>query len=665
MAVRFFHPGIIILGLALTAALMITAFLLRKKNRRRITVRAANTERFRATEAYRKKRLESMAYRAVLTAGLVLALVSALILAARPYQKKAVKEDVTKTDIFLCMDISSSGVQGLSGFVEEFGKLVRELDGDQIGISLFNTSSIQYVPVTEDYDFVIQRLEELAAYFRAADEFKTEYADRYAFAHEIPQDKRARFDELNAVLSAFDRGTTAGYEKKGTSVIGEGLASCLFSFPELMTEARPRIILFVTDNIPEPLDDPLVTLEDAAKMCAYDGVIVHGIYPAAGQEDRTDQAKAEMKAAAEAAGGMFFDLANDNEAERILDEVRNTGHKHSKTVTYSRDEDTPEIWTALLFAGLALALAALVFLVVKTRGQLFKSWKTGQKAAALAVLLAAAACAALIAVRPVREDVNAEIRTTNLDVCFAVDTTISMWAEDYHGEEKRMDGVKEDIARIMDGLPGSSFSMLRFDNGVQVLAPYVRSVAVVEGCAEHISIPAYSTATGSSINTVHDALASMIRASKQKSGDRKTVVFLMSDGEITDGSELMSFHDLEAGIDDGAVLGYGTDEGGRMNYPGQGYLRDTARGEDARSVIDEGNLTAVARDLGLMYVHRRGEDAGDLNRVLERIRRLSMVTALQNGERTGWAETYHYFAAILALILMGCLFRLLRRGSLL
>ena len=102
-----------------------------------------------------------------------------------------------------------------------------------------------------------------------------------------------------------------------------------------------------------------------------------------------------------------------------------------------------------------------------------------------------------------------------------------------------------------------------------------------------------------------------------------------------------------------------------MNYPGQGYLRDTARGEDARSVIDEENLTAVARDLGVMYLHRQGEGAGELDLLLKRIRHLSRVTALQSGERTGWAETYHYFAAILALILMGCLFRLLRRGSLL
>ena len=41
---------------------------------------------------------------------------------------------------------------------------VSGLDGDRIGISLFNTSSVQYVPMTDDYDFVLRRLEELETY---------------------------------------------------------------------------------------------------------------------------------------------------------------------------------------------------------------------------------------------------------------------------------------------------------------------------------------------------------------------------------------------------------------------------------------------------------------------------------------------------------------------
>ena len=665
MAIRFFNPGWIILGAVLAALCAAAALALRRRERRRAKIRAANTERFRALPAYRRKRLESIAVRAVLTAALAAGLICSLLLAARPYEREPVKEEITRKDVFLCVDISSSGCAGLDGFVEGLRDQVPALDGDQIGIYLFNTSGMQYVPVTEDYAFVAQKMDDLAAYFRAAEEFRRDYADRYDRVQQIPPGKRARYEELNAVLSAFDRGTTAGYEIKGTSAIGEGLASCLFSFPELHTEERPRIILFVTDNLPEYIGDPLVTLEEVADMCAYDRVTVYGVYPAVPEGEETSSAKAQMKAAVESTGGAFFELGNAAEAEQIFPEILNRARTASKTVTAVRDTDVPEVWTAILLAALVLCAAAAVYPLARAGRRAFAAVPLRRKLASAAVLLLAAACAAMIAVRPLRLDADAEIRTTNLDVCFAVDTTISMWAKDYDGEQPRMAGVKEDIAEIMEALPGSSFSLIRFDNGAQTLAPYISNTAALEDCVGQIGIPAYSTAEGSSLNTAHDAVGAMLRASEQKSGTRKSILFLMSDGEITDGSELIRFSDLESGVDDGAVLGYGTAAGGRMNYPGKGYLQDTGTGAEARSAIDESNLKTVAGDLGINYVSRQQKGSYALSQLLARIRRLSRDTALQDGDRTGWQETYYYWAGMLALILMGCLYRLLRRGSLL
>ena len=664
---KFFAPEWIILGLAVTAALVITALVLRRKRVRRARLRAANTARFRALPAYRRKKLESLLYRTALTAGLIASLAAAVLLAARPYESNTVQEEIDAKDIFLCMDVSASSCQGVAGFVEEFRDMVPALEGDQIGISLFNTSSMQYVPVTDDYRFLLQRLDELAAYFSAADEFRRDYTDVYSFVHEIPESRRARYEALNAVLSAFDRGTTAGYEVKGTSIVSEGLASCLFSFPELYTQPRPRIILLVTDNLPQCVGEPLTTLAEAAQMCAYNDVVVYGIYPAveaADTEAETGLAKDGLKAAAEATGGMFFDLGGSAGPAEILEEIRKREKTVSKTVIAMQDMDRPEGWRVLLFTGLGVALAALLFLLIKN-GRLFRAWPARKIAAAAAVFAASAACAVLIGIRPMRVDRSMDIRTTNLDVCFAVDTTISMWAEDFDGQEQRMDGVRADVNRIITALPGSSFSLVRFDNGAQVMAPYIRNITVVQDCMDAIDPPSYAIAEGSSPNIVHDTLASMIKASKEKEGARKTIVFLFSDGEITNGLSLMRFNDLEGGIDQGAVLGYGTADGGRMQYPGIGYLRDTTRRTDARSVIDEANLKSIAKDLGVSYLHRERKETLQLDQVLNRIRRLSLNTSLKNGDRTGWKETYYYFARILALILAGCLFRLIRRGSLL
>ena len=672
MAVKFYNPGLIVFGLILCAALAAIALVLRKKQPRRKGIRAANTARFRALPAYRRKRTESVIFRSVLAAGLVISIAASLLLAARPYKRDTVRDDVNRRDIFLCMDISSSSANGCSKLVKEVEELVQGLNGDQIGISLFNTSSVQYVPVTDDYDFALQRLQELEKYFEAEEEFAEKYADKYEYVYEIPESERARYEELNAVMAAFDKGTTAGYEMKGTSAVGEGLASCLFSFPELYDTERTRIILFVTDNIPNYIGQPLATLEDAAAMCTEDGVKVYGIYPGtkatAGEEAAAvdpENAKAQMKDAVESTGGMFYDYETSMSAEEILSEIQRLEQTDSKTVVATQDMDQPEVWSWILLAGIGLVCACLIFLLVRSGAGIFRGWSLRRKIGTGVFAAAAAACVALIFVRPMRMDASAEIRTSNLDVCFVVDTTISMWAEDYNGQQKRFEGVKSDIAQIMDALPGSSFSLIRFDNGAEILTPYTQNINAITESLDTMSMPTYATAQGSTLNAAYTALEAMIKASEERPGTRRTIVFLFSDGETTDGSELMSFQPLENGVDDGCILGFGTARGGRMNYPGKGYIQNPATGTDARSKIDEANLESIARDLGLNYLHQENAGSAKLSQVLNRIRVLSRDTALRAGDRTGWEETYYYFAGILAMLLAACLFRLCRRGNVL
>ena len=48
--------------------------------------------------------------------------------------------------------------------------------------------------------------------------------------------------------------------------------------------------------------------------------------------------------------------------------------------------------------------------------------------------------------------------TCDIDVLFVVDNTISMLAEDYDGDGRRMDAVKADCQYIMEQFSGASFS---------------------------------------------------------------------------------------------------------------------------------------------------------------------------------------------------------------
>ena len=267
-----------------------------------------------------------------------------------------------------------------------------------------------------------------------------------------------------------------------------------------------------------------------------------------------------------------------------------------------------------------------------------------------------------VGLRPMYLSPDAEIRTNNLDVAFVVDTTISMWAEDHKGGT-RMDGVQKDIRLIMDALPGSSFSVISFSNGAEILTPFTQDIVSVSDIVSNLDMPSFTTSRGSSLNTAFEALRITAESAAAKKGNRKTIVFLFSDGETTDGSTLMSFSELHGLVDNGAVLGYGTAAGGRMNYPGRGYIKNMSDGTIALSHIDEDALNKVAGDLGLLYINETNDMGSALSTRLQMIRLMSRDAFFAEGIRTGYLETYHYFAGFVGLLLLVWLFLTIYRGG--
>ena len=649
-----------IIGGILCAAVCAAAFFLRRKPDRGRALKAANTKRLKMSPLYQRRLMEVRILRFLSVLAIIIAFLAALFLTARPYRRETVRNTVTRKDIFLCIDLSASNYEGVQELVEAFSGTVSGLDGDRVGISIFNTSSIQYVPMTDDYSFVLQRLDSLSEYLAAAEEFSVNYASKYDSVYDIPEAERPRYEELNRIMAAFDEGITAGYEIKGTSAIGEGLASCLFSFPELNTEDRTRIILFLTDNHEELLDAPLVTLSDAAEMCAVDNVAVFGIYHGSGAEDEAAQVeKEEMQAAVEQTMGQFYDSGGSLTAEEILEDIRSRETALTNTATSVKNEDEPGIWIPILAAGVALLTIVTLYSIIR-RG--IRRGSPARKLTALLLLAVMIAGVAMVWYRPKYHSSSTDIITSNLDVALVVDTTISMWAED-HGKGTRMDGVKKDIDRIMNKLPGSSFSLIRFDNGAEILTPYTQDINLIHEILDEFHMPAYSTATGSSPNTAHEAMKAVLQSAAARQGNRRTIVFFFSDGETTDGSSLMSFADLSGMINDGAVMGYGTEKGGRMYYPGRGYITDTSRGTDARSVMDEGALRQIAEDLDIAYVNRTSGPAHAFEGKLESVRLMSRDAAVSDENAPSDKETYHYFAMLIAVLLLAWLFLTIYRGG--
>ena len=178
-----------------------------------------------------------------------------------------------------------------------------------------------------------------------------------------------------------------------------------------------------------------------------------------------------------------------------------------------------------------------------------------------------------------------------------------------------------------------------------------------------LSMPSYATSRGSSLNTSYEALHMMVESAARKEGERKTVVFLFSDGETTNGDALQSFKDLGRLVDSGAVLGYGTESGGAMYYPGRGYIRNSSNGDKALSRIDETTLRQIAGDLSVPYINETKDTGNSLAGRLQSVRLMSRQAAFATGNREGYTETYHYFAMFVEFLLLVWMYLTICRGG--
>ena len=267
-----------------------------------------------------------------------------------------------------------------------------------------------------------------------------------------------------------------------------------------------------------------------------------------------------------------------------------------------------------------------------------------------------------IGLRPVIVDEEYEFSTKNLDVLFVVDTTLSMWAEDYNGQNMRMDGVIDDAEYIINELAGSNFALVTFDDKANVLSPFTQDFHYIENLLSTLYSPDSETATGSDLSLPYKDIESLLLSSSRKE-NRKTIVFYFSDGEITNGSELASYEDLAQYVDDGAVFGYGTESGGKMKDGSWGYIYDYETHQDAVSRIDEENLKLVAEDLGIScYNVNDGNSA--IKGGIELIKQSSKTIVEKGLGAEVFKDIYYYFAIILALVLVWELVVIVRKGRL-
>lgn len=244
-------------------------------------------------------------------------------------------------------------------------------------------------------------------------------------------------------------------------------------------------------------------------------------------------------------------------------------------------------------------------------------------------------------------DVEVSTKRIDANVFFVIDNTISMAANDCADGTTRMDALKADCNNITGSLSGARFSLITFANISKLVFPLTESTSFVNSCIKGIGVTDELYAKGSSMNICKDMLVELVKAAHEKNTG-KVIVFFISDGEITNGDTLDSFKEAAKYIDGGAVLGYGTSKGGNM-YIKDYFSDDLVVIEDkseypykkAVSKIDEENLKAIAKDMGIEYINMTTENK--LDTVIDNIKKDTALLGDEDSRLDGYKDIYFIF----------------------
>ncbi|MGN7200034.1 VWA domain-containing protein [Arthrobacter sp. SAFR-044] len=594
----------------------------------------AHADRLTALPAYQAALRRHRRWLAAAGTACAVLLVSTAVAAARPADVTTIRPEQHNRDIMLCLDASGSMSSADAAVVDVFAGLAKKFDGERIGLTIFDSSAIQVFPLTDDY----------------------------AYAQEQLQDAKDAFDGKPG-SSGFLDGTWNG---RGSSLIGDGLASCLNSFPGLTGRppraageatdggsipARSRSVVMATDNFLS--GEPIMTLDQAAQMAKERSVHVYALNP--GDLDYGSgpgQPGAQLRAAAESTGGAYYALDSPDLVPGIVaavEQTETTAIQGAPRAVFSEVPGLP-LGVALLSG---VVLCAVLWRLQRTPLRR-RAWL--RRATIVLLLLAAA-------LRPSLPGGSVQAATADLNVFFVVDTTPSMVAEDYGNGAPRLEGVRKDIKAIAEELPGARFSVITFDTTAHVRMPLSTDTLALETITDVIEPQVTAYARGSSITAANQVLSERLAAARDSQPDRPRLVYYLGDGEQTSGKEPATMKVDDGLVAGGAVLGYGTSGGGRMKkntgQPSDGggtqggnvpparpdYVQDTRPGSsgDALSVIDEGRLRNIASQLGVPYVHRAaGAPVADM---LQQAHPGKPEHSDQDGSLSAARELYWIFAA--------------------
>ena len=324
-------PWLVVLLVVLVAVLLAVWARIWWRRQPRGASYVAHAERLRALPRYRTLVRQRRLLGGFGSVAALVACVGGIVLGGRVQETQVMDRDESARDIMLCLDASGSTAPWNVDVIEEFRDIVEGLEGERIGLTVWNNAAITKFPLTDDYEFVLDRLDEAEQAFAGWSEI-------------FPSEA---FDDYTA-------GTWSEERQYQSSLVADGLVSCVQRFDRL-DEDRGRALVFATDG--EQRGRSVYNLEEAAAYAAEDGVVVH-VIANPGEPDKDGDIDG-LQAAAEDTGGTFAQLGTGGSAEEVVEEINELEAAKIERPPLVQTLDAPH--TGQVVAGIGVGLLVLVW----------------------------------------------------------------------------------------------------------------------------------------------------------------------------------------------------------------------------------------------------------------------------------------------------------------
>ena len=188
-----------------------------QKNKYSNGKKIANTQFIKETDYYKNKIKKYNLMVRIINVLSAIIIISTGILIARPVTIQTKREDRYNRDILIGLDISTSESEVNLELIKKFMQIMPNIEGDRIGIVIYNTAPIVYCPLTDDYDYINERFETLIKQLEIAIKNNGNPPVTYEVdGEEVPM--------------IWYGGVASNSSERGSSLVGDGLARNIIFF---------------------------------------------------------------------------------------------------------------------------------------------------------------------------------------------------------------------------------------------------------------------------------------------------------------------------------------------------------------------------------------------------------------------------------------------------